>query len=125
MIPTTTGGIAQGTSASERASARKRSGWLSSSASPSARQNWIAVTDPAQIRPLSHRGPVATARGNLTEPRAHPLDSRAQLVMVQLEHLAQHGPLEHAGQALGVAAGDLRIERIERPAAGHRAGIGM
>ena len=41
MIPTTTGGIAHGTSASDRASQRRCSGWLSSSASPSARQNWI------------------------------------------------------------------------------------
>ena len=49
MIPTITGGIAHGTSASERASQRTRSGWLSSSASPSARQNWIDVTETAQI----------------------------------------------------------------------------
>ena len=37
MIPTITGGIAHGTSASARASQRSRSGCVSSSASPSAR----------------------------------------------------------------------------------------
>ena len=52
MIPTTTGGIAHGTSASERASQRPCRSWLSSSASPSASTNWIAVTVTAQIRPI-------------------------------------------------------------------------
>ena len=52
MIATSTEGIAQGTSASERASQRPCSGWLRRSASPSERQNWIAVTHAAQIRPI-------------------------------------------------------------------------
>jgi hypothetical protein len=52
MIATTTDGIAHGTSASERASQRPRSGWLSSRARPSARQKPIAVTDAAQIAPI-------------------------------------------------------------------------
>ena len=49
MIATITEGIAHGTSASERASQRPRSGWLSRSASPSASTNWMAVTETAQI----------------------------------------------------------------------------
>ncbi len=51
MIPTITPGIAHGTSASERASQRPRNGWLRSSASPSARTNWIPVTPTAQMIP--------------------------------------------------------------------------
>ena len=52
MIPTITEGIAQGTSASERASQRPRRSWLSRRARPSAKQKPIAVTVTDQIRPI-------------------------------------------------------------------------
>ena len=61
--------------------------------------------------------------GELPEARAHPVDRRAQLVMVQLEHLPQHGALEHAREALRVARRDLGVERIGlAPGSG---GVGM
>ena len=52
MIATTTGGIAQGTRASDRASQRSRRSRLSSIASPSASRNCRIVTLNAQIRPI-------------------------------------------------------------------------
>ena len=52
MIPTITEGIAQGTSASERASQRPFRSWLSRRARPSAQQKPIAVTATDQIRPI-------------------------------------------------------------------------
>ena len=52
MIPTTTGGIAHGTSASERAIQRPRRFVLSRSASPSASANWTSVTLNAQMKPI-------------------------------------------------------------------------
>ena len=52
MMPTTTSGIAQGTSASVRASQRSRRFWLSSSARPSDSASWSAVTDTAHTRPI-------------------------------------------------------------------------
>ena len=52
MIPTTTGGIAHGTSASERASQRPWRFCVRSSARPSPRTNWIAVTETDQMSPI-------------------------------------------------------------------------
>ena len=52
MIAMITLGIAQGTSASDRASPRPRSCWLSKRARPSAQQNPIAVTETDQITPI-------------------------------------------------------------------------
>ena len=79
-----------------------------------ARGESIDAGRPGAHRPRHH--PIAGLGRQLGEAGAHPADRGTQLVMVQLEHLAEHRPFEHAGQPLGVAGGDLGVEHVERRA---------
>ena len=77
MMPTTTSGIAQGTSASVRASQRSRRFWLSSRASPSDIRNWSTVTHAAHTRPIRNdsQNRVSCSRSWKLSPPIHSVGS--------------------------------------------------
>ena len=59
----------------------------------------------------------------LAQPGAHPMHRGAQLGAVQLERVAQHRALEHAGELLRVSAHDVAVERVDGATAA--GGIGV